>query len=406
MKYLLAFVLAVTAVFAVAETTASAPSVLQGMKPIALNVYPSANGERLLSMDLKDAEIIDVIKAVAKAYKYNVIADESVKGKTITIKLMDISVEDALDSISEFLNLSYDISGGTIMIDSLKNVREQGKFKKSERISLKYIDATEAKEALKSIILDENSIQINKTTNELIINDLAVTVRKARRALENIDRQPVQVMLEAKIIEVASSSLKEYGFNWSTQGNVQASTDGSLGVFSAGSASITGLLNILETKGKAKIIANPRVATLNNKTATLEVSDKVPVPVRTVDTSGRETITVTYENVGVSLKITPQINDNDFITLNIKPKVSSIVEFSGPNNDWPRIASREVETLVRVKNGETIVIGGLNKDEERISQVKVPILGDIPLLGALFTSERRDTSNTEVIILVMPKIIK
>lgn len=377
----------------------------------------TASGNKKISVNLRDADISEVIKAIANAFKYNVLIDDSVKGKTVTVQLKDVNLEDALDQIMEFQGLSYQILGNTIMVDTAKNVKETNKFKQVVRAALKYVDATQVKEYLKSIVSDENNIQIDKTTNEIIITDTSSQVRKVKKILEEIDQQPLQVMLEAKVVEVASRSLKELGFNWTAQAVVESSSLKFTSATSIGSSGfgqsltvdsgtpISSIINFLEKEGKATIIANPRIATLNNKTATLDVVDKLPYAVKTIS-AGVETITMTYENVGVSLKITPQINDNDHITVNIKPKVSSLVEFTGPTNSFPRISSREVETLVRVKDGDTIVIGGLIKNEERTSVEKVPLLGYIPIIGFLFTNEKKELASIEVVILVTPKILK
>ncbi|MEK6646421.1 MAG: secretin N-terminal domain-containing protein [Candidatus Firestonebacteria bacterium] len=367
-----------------------------------------------ISVDLREADAIDALRLICEASSMNVFADESAKGKTVTLQLRDVTIDEAINMIISTTGLAYQKYEGTLIVATLDKLKLSAKGQQTKIISLKYTDAVEAKDYVKNRVTDEADIQINKSANALIITDISVNIEKIEELLAEIDIPPKQVILEAKVIELESSVLKNLGISWGTSIGTALTEPVA---FTATGINLTqpvtfvksplqmqAILSMLEQQGKANIITNSKISTINNHEATIDVLDKVPYPIRTIDAQNRETISMATADVGVSLKITPTINADGYITTKIKPKVSSILEFTGPNKDFPRVVTREAETTVRVKDSDTIILGGLLRNEERITENKVPFLGSIPLLGELFTTRRKDKTDFEIIIMITPHL--
>ena len=243
---------------------------------------------------------------------------------------------------------------------------------------------------------------------------------------------PKQVMIEAKLVEVALSSTFDLGVKWSnaTGPNYRAlntNVDGIdrkievgevnnkiFGAFTFGKLTANSMLNAAITaaasKGKAKVLSDPKVATLNNKEANINITSQIPYDVCQFTGTGVAAIkacNTVYSSVGITLKVTPTINPDGHISMKVVPNVSqtasSYVEGSGVA---PGIDTRSADTSVIVKDGETIVIGGLIHDYQNESVTKVPLLGDIPLLGLLFRHKTMSRSRMELLIFVTPRIIE
>jgi len=168
------------------------------------------------------------------------------------------------------------------------------------------------------------------------------------------------------------------------------------------STTIRALLDAMVTDKKVRVITAPRLAVLDGNEAQINLGEEVPIP--SIDASGR--LTFTFRPIGVILKILPKVNRDGLITTKVEPEVSAVTEFlntaSGP---VPRVSTRKATTIVTVRNGDSIVLGGLISAAERRTVIKVPILGDIPILGALFRTSTIDRQESEVIFVVTPQIV-
>lgn len=309
---------------------------------------------KLVTFNFVDTDIRDVFKMLSEKSDLNIVLDPSVTGK-VTLALRDVSVEEATELILRVNNLSYHKIGNSLLVAS--------------------------PEKLEAMI----------------------------RAPLDIDKPPPlpppqpQVMLEARVVEISATGKRKLGFEWpealAAASTISTTETMKITTFDLGAFDAT--LRILEEKGKAKILANPRIATLNNKTAKMLIGDRVPYTVTTVS-AGVATTEVRYIEAGISLQITPQIGADGFIIVNIKPTVSYI---SGWRGDNPEIKTREATTTVRVKDGEMIVISGLLHEKETESWKKVPILGHIPVVSFFFSRKIKETEKTDLIITITPHIL-
>jgi type II secretory pathway component GspD/PulD (secretin) len=167
-------------------------------------------------------------------------------------------------------------------------------------------------------------------------------------------------------------------------------------------------LDMLIRDGNARVLAQPKLVTLNGKEASMLAGQRIPYLVsQTVFAGGAAapTQTVQREEVGIKLSITPLINADGYITVRIRPEVSSVTSFRGTANDLPVVSTRQAETTVRLKDGSSVIIGGLLSEERTTNRTKVPLLGDIPLLGALFRHENIVTSKRDLVIEVTPRLL-
>lgn len=320
---------------------------------------------------------------------------------------------------------------------------------------------------VKSMLSPVGRIAVDPRTNKLIITDVAEVFPQIENILAELDIKPPQILIEAQIVEVSKTSgltlgfeyggtdgtlvafngpkrditsefmhgrgfdgNKLHGWDWifpsraelDSGGSSGGGTSGDGGVDSSSSSSSStseaegGLLDFsafrivlrtLLTRGEAKYLGKPKVVTLNNKTATITTSTDATVGFTQSQSGGGDnTLTVAgaeRKRVGLTLQVTPQVNREGYVTLYVQPSYSDVIS-SGFDNTRDT-TTRAASTLVRVKNGQTVVIGGLLTSRETDQTRKVPLLGDIPILGWLFTSRSKSKSTTDLVIFITPTIL-
>ncbi|BBB91518.1 type II secretion system protein D precursor [Methylomusa anaerophila] len=278
-------------------------------------------------------------------------------------------------------------------------------------IKLEYVKAEQVKAMLAALFPD------NRVRAE-IINGMLVAVGSeedcamVKDMLARIDVAPKQVIFEAEAIEVSRDDARKIGIDWGpvTALPGAATTDGSSFRLGLGipnheeygvNVSAT-IRHLVETK-KGRLLASPRIAALDGQTAQILIGDKLAVE-STQISSGTTITTVTYVEVGIKLEVTPTIHADGTISTHIKPEVSNKTDTTSSGN--PNIRTRQAETTLRVKNGETIVLGGLIQRQETQDTVKFPLLGDIPIIGQFFRSTTKEKTESELIILITPKLIE
>lgn len=273
-------------------------------------------------------------------------------------------------------------------------------------VKLKYVKADQMKTSL-SIVVPDDRIRTEPVHNALIINASEEEYKKIESVLAQLDVPPKQVMFEAEVVELAKSTVSQFGVNWKWSSYPSPPGSSYIGVIKDVDAkhnyniSYQATLDALVTGEKAKILANPRVAALDGQTARILIGDRLPVETKYIS-NGVEQVTITYISVGIKLEVTPWVNEDGIITTKLKPEVSTNIATAGSN---PSVRTREAETTLRVKNGETIVIGGLIQNESHRNFSKIPLLGDLPIVGRLFKSSSKEKMETELVIFVTPKII-
>jgi type II secretory pathway component GspD/PulD (secretin) len=274
------------------------------------------------------------------------------------------------------------------------------------------------------------SIRTDERTNKIIVTDYPAKLDELAKVISAFDEKTTQVLIDAQIIELSPSDKLEMGLDWDywinkyfeVKAMVPLSTP-AIGnaIFATTAGAKTpsapgdykGVVDILRTIGDTKILSSPRIMTLNNQEAKILVGTKEAYITSTTSMGASGTTvtaqTVNFVDVGIKLYVTPTINDNGFVSMKIRPEISSSKNTTLTSDDKkttiPIVTTSEAETSVLVKDGVTIVIGGLKKDKRDKTTKRVPILGDIPLLGYFFGSTSDDFTKTELVILLTPHIM-
>ncbi|GEM_PF-2022243 len=369
-----------------------------------------------VSLEFKEAEIADVLNALAKAYGLNIIAGKEITGK-VSVNLKDVSLDDALNAILALNKYAYTRSGSIITIVA----EDQSLI--TEVLGLEFAEASDVSDLFKNVLSENGDLKINGKLNELIITDTADSIEKAKELLYKVDSAPPQVIIEAKLVDVDPKDLANFGadldINYSavlSEGTHTFNLDynlpgpsGSLSGDDIVSSFTTPLFtpanmmnfDALLQKTKANLLSAPRVAVINNQTAKIVIGEKVGIREQTQTASGTVE-SVRFVDVGITLKVTPTINRAGYVTMEITTEVSSISSFV---DNLPRITTREASTFVRVPDQQTIVIAGLLKDEYSETSSGFPLLSHIPILGQLFGNFANSRETKELVIFLTPYIL-
>ena len=429
---------------------------------------PGAPGpSRSITLKVRDMEIIDVLAALAKLAHANIVTDATVRGR-ITVQLTGVTLEEALRFILEPNDLGSVTVGSTIIVGRKDRVvqpvirryplvniagkdlvttilpvaglkREQVSVDEANNaifvnatepdhakiaaliaqvdlpseltttrvITPNYIDAGVFLDLLGARLPDTvvKTAKVNKTANTAVLTATAAQMRIVDALLSEVDTAAPQVMIEASVAEVPSEVVTNLGVAWQTattftiNSTGPQSPSGQLAV-SVSSPAITAVLNTLFQENKARLLANPRLAVRDGETARLTVGDKIPFQI--INAQGVPSIVIL--DAGVKLEITPHVNKDGYITMRMHPEVSQIATAPSPGVP-PTISTREADSSLIVKDGTSVILAGLIQKNETRTTVKIPLLGDIPILGWLFKTESTDTRNNEVVFVITPHVL-
>ena len=368
-----------------------------------------------ISLNAQDASLPEILKVLAERSSMNFVAGEGVQKAKISIILNKTPVSEAIDLIVRAAGLSYEIIGNSVLIG------ESGKLKDEVGqsgyvIALNYADAEEVAGMLADL---SKNIKVDKGGNRLIAYASPRVINEIERIVRALDHPHTQVLLETRLIEVSVDEQNKYGIDWGALSPVQTSLGFPATAIAQGFLLKGGLrgpinlnlaLDMLIQNGDARVLMNSKLTTTNNREATLLIGEKIPYVIQSYNSAatagGGANQQVQHEEVGVKIKMQPHVNEDAEITLNLEPEVSSITGFKGPNSDLPLVKVRTTKTTVRVTDGQTIFLAGLLSEDETTELRKFPVLGQIPVLGALFTHKFMVKRKTNLIIEIRPKIIR
>ncbi|MCH7589404.1 hypothetical protein IIB34_00020 [PVC group bacterium] len=295
---------------------------------------------------------------------------------------------------------------------------------------LNYADFSEVEGKISELLTkDIGRIMSDERTSTIAVTDLKDNIVRIDELIEALDQREKQVLIDAKIVQVELNDEFEMGINWEALfenelGGLDLknlftrslTTGFSLGFGIIDSAGVFGAIEVLKTIGKTHILASPRIMTINNKTASIHVgTDEAFITSDVTQSNNVTTITpnVEFQQVGIKLSVTPRINNEDYIIMEIKPEVSSVsrvVELFNSDgqkiSEVPIVKVSETETTVMVKSGRTVVIGGLIDDSLSKNQNSIPVLGAIPVLGMFFRNRSNTLKKSELIVFITPTIIR
>jgi type IV pilus assembly protein PilQ len=404
-----------------------------------------------VSLDFQGADLRAVLRTFAEISGLNIVLDTTIQG-TVDVALRDVPWDQALDIILRANKLGYVVDGTIVRIAPLNVLADEEsqrrKLQEEQALAgelqvfthaLSYAKAEDLTKLIEATVLSSRgSIQMDARTNTLIINDLADRLDRAADLLKTLDVPQPQVEIEARIVQTTREFARALGVQWGFNGRVDpalgnslsipfpsrgslggrtglqqgdgTSTAVNLGVQGASSAlglalgSINGAFNLdvalsaLEKQGQGRILSTPRVSTQNNVEA--EITQGIQIPIQTV---ANNTVTVTFKDAALTLKVTPQITAANTVIMQISVE-NAAPDFSRQVNFIPPIDTQRANTRVLVSNGETTVIGGIYVSREQSIQDRTPGLHRLPLLGWLFKRDDVRDESRELLIFITPKI--
>jgi type IV pilus assembly protein PilQ len=419
----------------------AAISVLQEGGLIDGKVYSG----RRISLDFKDVDIADVLRLIAEVSDLNVIAGDEVKGK-VTIRLIDVPWDQALDVILLTKGLGFMRVGNVLRIANADVLAKEEEARLQERrakekledlvVKLQPVNYAKVKDVstmVQRLLTPRGTVNVDNRTNTLIIKDIASVIDEATALVKAIDTQTPQVMIESKIVEANLDFLREFGTTWGfgvnpltpeRVGNEDFFLDpdnGGLGnnanFLNPLTAAPTGLYNLgafildeklnlnlqlqaAESNGDGKVVSSPRIVTLDNSAAKIEQG--VSIPFQTFENGDAQ---LEFVDAVLSLNVTPHITADRSIIMKVKVSRNAPDDSVFTLTGSPAIAKNQVDTETLVKDGQTLVIGGIYVIDSSHRQSRVPYLHSVPLLGALFRSDEISDNRKELLIFVTPRIV-
>lgn len=373
--------------------------------------------DKPVTLELRDANIKMVFEALSRATGINFILDKDIKPDTkATVFVKKAKVEDAIDMVLASNGLQKKALSET---SALVFPNTQQKLKDYQDLMIRsfYLTNSTATQiaGLLKTMLKTRDIFINERLNMLVIRDTPEVIRLAEKLVAANDLVDPEVMLEIEVLEVSRSRLQELGIAYPTQFAVATTASGSaltleaLRHINSGNISVTPnpAVKFNKTTGDVNLLSNPRIRVRNNEKAKILVGDKVPIITTTSTANVGVSSSVQYIDVGLKLDVEPRITLDDYVNIKVALEVSALGAQAPSTNGVVAytIGTRNASTLLRLKDGETQVLAGLISEDERKNANKLPGLGDIPLLGRLFSDQTDSKDKTEIVLAITPHIL-
>jgi general secretion pathway protein D len=373
-----------------------------------------------ISIEFKDVSLKQVFEIISRSSGLNFVFDKDIRGdQKTTVFLRGTTTEDAINLVLVTNQLEQRIlDQNSILIypDTPAKAREyQTLIVKS--FFLSNADVKSAANTLKTI-LKTKDIVVDERQNMIVMRDTADAVRLAEKLIALHDLPEPEVMLELEVIEITRSRLSELGIQWPSQLTLAPLANGTSGVTLADlrnfpssriGASLSPMtFNLHEQDGDIRLLANPRIRTRSRDSAKILIGDRVPNITTTATATGFVSDSVQYIDVGLKLEVQPTVFPDNEMTIKLSLEVSSIVNQVQTKSGTLayQIGTRTASSMLRLKDGENQVLAGLINDEDRATANQIPLLGDIPILGRFFGSQRSDGKKTEILLSVTPRLVR
>ncbi|NTW58093.1 MAG: hypothetical protein HGA43_02850 [Nitrospirae bacterium] len=392
--------------------------------------------DKPITLNFKNTNIKEVFELLSKLSGINILFDEEIRAQPVTVFVKDVSFQYALNLLLSTNKLFMKkVSADTIIIIP----KTKAKMDQYQDLVMKtfYLNNAKSKDMVNLLrsMLDTKKVYVNEVLNSITVRDTPEKIKLVEKIIAANDLKEAEVILDVEILEISRTKALSYGWNFQPGLTIGASVSGtkltpenpsisnvgvtqgiSLSQFrSATSDNIvltlpSLLLTLIKQDADAQTLANPRVRVLNNKQAKFHIGDKIPIQTTTSQATVAGTVVSTFEykDVGIKLTIDPNVHLSNTVTLKMNLEISSLgepIDF-GNNQKQYKFGTRNVDTTINLRDGETVIIGGLIKDEERKSSNKVPLLGDIPVVGKLFSRSDDGTIKTDILMSITPNIVR
>ncbi|WP_018410439.1 secretin N-terminal domain-containing protein [Methyloversatilis thermotolerans] len=396
--------------------------------------------QKTVTLEFRDTSIRNVFEAISRSTGINFVFDKDVRPDIkVTLFVRNTTVSEVLRLVLITNQLERSVlSENTVLIypNTAAKVREYKELV-TRTFFLVNAEAKQVQNLIKTVVKTKD-IYIDERLNLIVMKDTADAVRLAEQLVESVDVAEPEVMLEVEVLEVSSNKLKELGVDWPDQvgygiltpttSTSTVTTTSTTSTTTLGGTLASGNINLKDTRGlvvpyvsnpglllnlkaqdgAANLLANPRIRVKNKEKAKVHIGEKLPVFTTTSTANVGVSASVTYLDVGLKLDVEPLIHLEDDVDIKMTLEVSSIVkEVTGPQSSLAyQVGTRSAATALRLRDGETQILAGLINDEERRSASRLPGLGELPLIGKLFASERNSTNKTEIVLLITPRIVR
>jgi len=392
--------------------------------------------DKPITLNFKNTNIKEVFELMSKLSGINILFDEEVRAQPVTIFVKDVSFQYALNLLLSTNKLFMKkISADTIIIIP----KTKPKMDQYQDLIMKtfYLNNARAKDAVNLLrsMLDTRKVYVNEVLNSITVRETPEKVKLVEKIIAANDLKEAEVILDVEILEIARTNTLSYGWNLQPGLVVGASFQGTAVTADNPSISNVGvtqgltlnqlrnisgdniiltlpslLLTLIKQDSDAQTLANPRVRVLNNKQAKFHIGDRIPIQTSTVQSTTTIAVTSTFEykDVGIKLAIEPIVHLNNTVSLKMNLEISSLgdaIDFGNGQKQY-KFGTRNTDTSINLRDGETVIIGGLIKDEERKSSNKIPFLGDLPIIGKLFSRNDDGTVKTDILMSITPNIVR
>lgn len=400
-----------------------------------------------ISMSLRNADLVETLRSFAKISDLNLVIQPGVRG-SVTVELESVPWDQAMEQILKINNLGMDIDGTIVRIAPLTQLQEEAAAEARLRAararsvplrtvmrSLSYARASDVATVLRrstasQLLSDRASIEVFQPTNTMIISELPERIDTVLAVIDNLDVPEPQVTIEARIVEATKNFGRSLGIQWGYDYTADQSTgnttglifpnnidsDGGVGLLTGGANGFLNLsmgnildtfrlnarLQVAESEGLINIVSAPRVTTLNNNSASIQSGFQIPI-----QTVSDRTVSVQFVNATLQMQVTPQVTAEGTVLLDINvAKRAPQFGLQVPGGAGAPISTKEAQTRVLVRDGATVVIGGIYEVQTDQGQDRVPGLANVPILGHLFKNRDRNDANNELMIFITPRIVQ
>ncbi len=394
-----------------------------------------------ISVTFRAAPIEDVLKSFGEQANIDIVKSPAVTGE-VTATLTDVPLDEAMSSILDVHGYGYKRTESVVLVVPKDQLVEQ--IPLARRVyHIDYADLEALSKAVKDMLSAQGRIAVNTDTRHIAIIDTETQIAMFDKVIEDMDKETAQVLVESKIYDVSCEAYLDFGFDWSGgtmtvydaetglavggktepftrstfSSSIQQATKGVFGVRLGvlnDSVDIDGMFRAVKDTVKSRLLASPKILVLDGKQASIKIVSEIPYQELTQTSGGGNIGTTKFKDVGVTLTVTPTVVRDGKIRLKVIPEFSvqaGTVSISIPSGSssissaQPIVNTRSATTQTLVGDGQTVVIGGLRKKDVLRELSKVPLLGDIPVVGALFQYQGDKTINSELIVFITPRLI-
>jgi len=395
----------------VAETE-TAPAVAKEPEAVKMN--------NLVTLNFRDADLSAVLDILARKGNLNILAGKDVRGN-VTVRLVDVPFDVALNAVLNVNGYGYIKTDNIVRVVPLSQLGTQVETR-TETYTLSYAEAKQAKTTFQTLLSPNGKIEVDERTNMLLITDVPSNLDRLRELIPQIDRRVQQVLIEVLILDSVLSDEADLGITWYLT-NTNDNSPGFDGNDIAGvllpkpfggldisvgtlidDINLSVMIQALVENSDSRILANPKVLTLNNESASIEIIEEFPYNDVTQTSSGGQLSNITFKEIGTKLEVLPQITHDGYVILRVEPEQNSIAGTT--ITGVPIVDTRRAETTLIVRDHQTVVLGGLRENRKLLSVSKVPFLGDLPGVKYAFRNVGSSDRDTELLVFLTVHIVE